>query len=73
LLDVLKDGDTQAAIASVAESLTLEKAAEKVLGPKEGTSGKADEINWDDYVHKDSLIKCSKCASLLHIRHNIKE
>lgn len=72
LFKVLSHPETQTSILSLTESIALEKINDNVMAEQAQLSGPSkDVVNWDDYVHKDSMIKCAHCKGLLHIRSNI--
>lgn len=72
LFKVLSHPETQDSILSLTESMALEKINENVMAEQAKLSEPIEDVvNWDHYVHKDSMIKCAHCKGLLHIRSNI--
>lgn len=69
VLDVLKDKSTQIIISDLIASKALDTVADKVLKPKSGDDSAAEVgPNWDNFIHKDTMIRCAHCNGILHIR-----
>lgn len=69
VLGVLKDEETQKEVMNIVENIAVEKIEKSVSSEPDNQTDKA--INWNEYVHKDCLLKCPHCSGLVHIRSNI--